>query len=94
MDDLRDKFAIAAMQGLLSTGRVKDRESVASAAYEQADAMIAERESGSVDSVHSIKIELIEAIKEQHGMEIGELPLTGSHLVSILKSGNFLGWPI
>lgn len=43
MDDLRDQFAIAAMQGLLSA-KIKDRQLVAMAAYEQADAMIVEHE--------------------------------------------------
>ena len=65
MDDLRDQFAMAAMQGLLNAG-IKDRELVASAAYEQADAMIAEHEkkSGNVvlpeTTLKAIYVELSE----------------------------------
>ncbi|MDY6481737.1 hypothetical protein SKM54_04635 [Acinetobacter faecalis] len=44
MDNLRDKFAMAAMQGLISDGWMKDQENIATHAYRQADLMIAERE--------------------------------------------------
>lgn len=42
--DLRDQFAMAAMQGLLADGWMKDQGNIAELAYRQADAMIAERE--------------------------------------------------
>lgn len=87
MIDLRDQFAMAAMQGLMATGQ-KDRILIADLAYKQADAMIAEREKGSVDSVYSTKQELIKAIKEQHGLDVSNLHfLTTGHLIFILRTG-------
>lgn len=57
-------------------------------AYKYADAMIAEREKGSVDSVYSTKQELIKAIKEQHGLDVSNLHfLTAGHLIFILRTG-------
>lgn len=87
MDDLRDKFAMAAMQGLLSAG-ITDRGLIASAAYEQADAMIAERESGSVDSVASAKAQLIQAIEWEHNITFknGEV-FCIKHLIEFLRTG-------
>ncbi|ENV16486.1 hypothetical protein [Acinetobacter guillouiae] len=41
---LRDQFAIAAMQGLLADGWMKDQKNIAELAYQQADAMLAERD--------------------------------------------------
>lgn len=86
MIDLRDQFAIAAMPALIMMGRTEDK--VAELAYKQADAMIAEREKGSVDSVYSTKQELIKAIKEQHGLDVSNLHfLTTGHLIFILRTG-------
>lgn len=80
--DLRDYFATAAMQGMVSS--MKDQEQVdrlrswartkgqtisqfiATDSYKQADAMIAERESGSCESVDSTKQKLVEAINRKH----------------------------
>ena len=46
MNKLRDKFALAAMQGYMSTqtGVDSDAESIAYVAYAQADAMLARRD--------------------------------------------------
>lgn len=86
MIDLRDQFAMAAMPALIMMGRTEDK--VAELAYKQADAMIAEREKGSVDSVYSTKQELIKAIKEQHGLDVSNLHfLTAGHLIFILRTG-------
>lgn len=86
MIDLRDQFAMAAMPALIMMGRTEDK--VAELAYKQADAMIAEREKGSVDSVYSTNQELIKAIKEQHGLDVSNLHfLTTGHLIFILRTG-------
>lgn len=86
MIDLRDQFAMATMPALIMMGRTEDK--VAELAYKQADAMIAEREKGSVDSVYSTKQELIKAIKEQHGLDVSNLHfLTTGHLIFILRTG-------
>ncbi|MFN4367137.1 MAG: hypothetical protein ACK4GA_05960 [Acinetobacter sp.] len=86
MIDLRDQFAMAAMPALIMMGRTEDK--VAELAYKQADAMIAEREKGSVDSVYSTKQELIKVIKEQHGLDVSNLHfLTTGHLIFILRTG-------
>lgn len=86
MIDLRDQFAMAAMPTLIMMGRTEEK--VAELAYKQADAMIAEREKGSVDSVYSTKQELIKAIKEQHGLDVSNLHfLTTGHLIFILRTG-------
>lgn len=87
MDELRDQFAIAAMQGLLSTGRIKDRELVASAAYEQADAMIAEREKDDIETNEKIKKMLVVAIDEKYpGVCTGSMT-SAKHLIFQLKTG-------
>ena len=67
--DLRDQFAIAAMQAAL--GQIAElgpelMKLVAAEAYEMADAMIAEREKHYVESVDEIKQMLVEAIREEH----------------------------
>lgn len=90
MIDLRDQFAMAAIQGFCANENQIDWESekMAEWAYKQADAMIAEREKGSVDSVYSTKQELIKAIKEQHGLDVSNLHfLTTGHLIFILRTG-------
>jgi len=86
--DLRDQFAMAAMPALIMMGRTEDK--VAELAYKQADAMIAEREKGSVDSVFSIKEKLVKSIKEQHDLDVSSLKyLTAKHLIFILITGRF-----
>lgn len=91
--DLRDQFAIAAMQAAL--GQIAElgpelMKLVAAEAYEMADAMIAERESGSVDSVHSIKQALVQAIKDQRGLDVSQLTFfTSEQLITILTQGRF-----
>ncbi len=90
MIDLRDQFAMAAMQGMSANPNGEDWtfNQIAEWAYKQADAMIAEREKGSVDSVYSTKQELIKAIKEQHGLDVSNLHfLTTGHLIFILRTG-------
>ncbi|MBL8320778.1 MAG: hypothetical protein JNJ93_00780, partial [Acinetobacter sp.] len=67
--DLRDQFAIAAMQAAL--GQIAElgpepMKLVAAEAYEMADAMIAEREKDDVETKDQIKQMLVEAIKENH----------------------------
>ena len=90
MIDLRDQFAMAAIQGFCANENQIDwePEKMAEWAYKQADAMVAEREKGSVDSVYSVKQELIKAIKEQHGLDVSNLHfLTTGHLIFILRTG-------
>jgi len=67
--DLRDQFAIAAMQAACGQMDVLGSETmklIAAEAYEMADAMIAEREKHYVESVDEIKQMLVEAIREEH----------------------------
>lgn len=64
--DLRDQFAIAAMQGQVANGWMKDQKNIAEVAYQQADAMIAEREKDDVETKDQIKQMLVDAIKEEH----------------------------
>lgn len=89
MIDLRDQFAMAAIQGFCANENQIDwePEKMAEWAYKQADAMVAEREKGSVDSVYSVKQELIKAIKEQHDIDVSNLHLTAGHLIFILRTG-------
>ncbi len=85
MTDLHDQFAMAAMPALIMMGRTEEK--VAELAYKQADAMVAEREKGSSESVHSVKQELIKAIKEQHDIDVSNLHLKAGHLIFVLKTG-------
>ena len=84
--DLRDQFAIAAMQGQVANGRMKDQKNIAEVAYLQADAMIAEREKDSVDSVTDAKAQLIRAIELEHNITVSE-HLCIVHLIHCLRFG-------
>jgi hypothetical protein len=67
--DLRDQFAIAALQGLLANLGMKTGNAdfvIAEATYRFADAMIAEREKDDVETKDKIKQMLVDAIKEEH----------------------------
>lgn len=87
--DLRDQFAIAAMQAAL--GQIAElgpepMKLVAAEAYEMADAMIAERDKGPVDSVTSAKAQLIQAIELEHNRTVSE-HLCIKHLIHYLRYG-------
>lgn len=88
--DLRDQLAIAAMQGMSASPNGKDWtfDQIAEWAFKQADAMIAEREKGSVDSVLSAKVQLIQAIKLEHNIDLrnGE-NFCIKHLIEYLRTG-------
>ncbi len=89
--DLRDYFATAAMQGELSA-QCEDltwanEKSLAVRAYEIADAMIAERESGSCESVDSTKQKLVEAINRKHSGLTASVNESVEHLIFQLETG-------
>lgn len=84
--DLRDYFATAAMQGFISSGS-KDRELIAELAYKQADAMIAEREKGSVESADQIKQMLVSKINELHPGICPSINLSAEQLIFQLTTG-------
>ncbi|CAI3129167.1 hypothetical protein B9Y25_06860 [Acinetobacter baumannii] len=84
--DLRDYFATAAMQGFISTG-LKDRAHIAEVAYQQADAMIEEREKGTNESVDAMKQKLIEAIQRKHCGLHPNMYMTVEHLIFQLETG-------
>ncbi|MFW1760451.1 hypothetical protein [Acinetobacter calcoaceticus] len=84
--DLRDYFATAAMQGFISA-EWKDRTIIAEAAYNQADAMIAEREKGTVESVDAMKQKLIEAIQRKHCGLHPNMYMAVDHLIFQLETG-------
>ncbi|MBF9261603.1 hypothetical protein I0P11_10730 [Acinetobacter baumannii] len=101
--DLRDYFATAAMQGMVSS--MKDQEQVdrlrswaktkgqtisqfiATDSYKQADAMIAERERGTVESVDAMKQKLIEAIQRKHCGLHPNMYMAVEHLIFQLETG-------
>ncbi|WP_312087611.1 hypothetical protein [Acinetobacter variabilis] len=85
MTNVHDQFAMAAMPALIMMGRTEEK--VAELAYKQADAMVAEREKGSSESVHSIKLDLIKRIQEERGIDVSKSPLTVKHLLRILIDG-------
>ena len=67
--DLRDQFAMAALQGLLANSGMNTGNAdfvIAEATYRFADAMIAEREKDDVETKDQIKQMLVDAIKEEH----------------------------
>lgn len=84
--DLRDQFAIAAMQGQVANGWMKDQKNIAEVAYLQADAMIAEREKDSVDSVTDAKAQLVRAIELEHNITVS-VHLCIVHLIHCLRFG-------
>lgn len=83
--DLRDQFAIAAMQGMLASG-IKAKSHISENAYEYADAMIEVREKDSVDSVTDAKAQLIRAIELEHNITVSE-HLCIVHLIHCLRFG-------
>lgn len=87
--DLRDLFANAAMQGMQQDATKYDwtPAGVAQAAYAQADAMIVEREKGSIETVDSAKQKLIDAINRKHQGLNPELVTTIDHLIFQLETG-------
>lgn len=87
MSDLRDQFAMAAMQGQIANGWMKDQENIAEVAYKQADAMIAEREKDDVETKDRIKQMLVDAINKAHpGMNTSTV-CTAEHLIFQLTTG-------
>ncbi|OTG58850.1 hypothetical protein B9T36_10965 [Acinetobacter sp. ANC 4204] len=85
--DLRDQFAMAALQGFIShRGFLCVNEQAAKRCYEIADAMIAEREKDSVDSVTDAKAQLVRAIELEHNITVSE-HLCIVHLIHCLRFG-------
>ena len=87
--DIRDQFAMAAMQGLLANSGMNTGNAdfvIAEATYRFADAMIAEREKDSVDSVTDAKAQLIRAIELEHNITVFE-HLCIVHLIHCLRFG-------
>lgn len=84
--DLRDYFATAAMQGFISADW-KDRTIIAEAAYNQADAMIAEREKGTVESVDAMKQRLVIAIIHKYPDLKASIHEAADHLIYKLETG-------
>ena len=70
--DIRDQFAMAAMQGLLTSGESWNYNTIGRDSYDIADAMLAEREKDSVDSVTDAKAQLIRAIELEHNITVSE----------------------
>lgn len=85
--DLRDQFAIAAMQGQVANGWMKDQKNIAEVAYQQADAMIAEREKDDVETKDKIKQMLVDAINEKHPGLMPSTACTAEHLIFKLTTG-------
>lgn len=86
--DLRDQFAIAAMQGLIAGNYAYGGlGSLAQDAYAHADAMIAEREKHYVESVDEIKQMLVEAIREEHPSINTGVFLPAGNLIFQLATG-------
>lgn len=85
--DLRDYFATAAMQGLISADGCEDRKIIAELAYNQADSMIAEREKGTNESVDAMKQKLIEAIQRKHCGLHPNMYMAVDHLIFQLETG-------
>ncbi len=89
--DLRDQFAIAAMQaacGLVDVLNPETMKLIAAEAYEMANAMIAEREKDDVETKDEIKKLLVEAIKEEHPSINTGVFLSGKALIYQLVTGN------
>ena len=86
--DLRDLFANAAMQGFCAhLGFYAIDPDVADRAYQMADALIVEREKGSIETVDSAKQKLIDAINRKHQGLNPELVTTIDHLIFQLETG-------
>lgn len=87
--DLRDQFAMAALQGLLANLGMNTGNAdfvIAEATYRFADAMIEVREKDSVDSVTDAKAQLIRAIELEHNITVSE-DLCVVHLIHCLRFG-------
>lgn len=84
--DIRDQFAMAAMQGLLTSGERWNYNTIGLDSYDIADAMLAEREKDSVDSVTDAKAQLIRAIELEHNITVSE-HLCIVHLIHCLRFG-------
>lgn len=84
--DIRDQFAMAAMQGLLTSGESWNYNTIGRDSYDIADAMLAEREKDSVDSVTDAKAQLIRAIELVHNITVSE-HLCIVHLIHCLRFG-------
>ncbi|MCU4406675.1 MULTISPECIES: hypothetical protein [Acinetobacter] len=84
--NLHDQFAMAAMQGFIADG-AKDRELIAEMSYKQADAMVTEREKGSVESVDLAKKSLVEAINRKHPGLDPNVNTSLNHLIFQLETG-------
>ncbi|MDO7240297.1 hypothetical protein Q5M79_06270 [Acinetobacter baumannii] len=101
--DLRDHFATAAMQGMVATissqfeldrmrGWAKKNgqtlsQFIASDSYKQADAMIAEREKGTVESIDSIKHGLVIAIGHKYPDLEASIHEAADQLIYKLETG-------
>lgn len=84
--NLHDQFAMAAMQGFIADG-AKDKELIAEMSYKQADAMVTEREKGSVESVDLAKKSLVEAINRKHPRLGANVNTSLNHLIFQLETG-------
>ena len=84
--DIRDQFAMAAMQGLLTSGESWNYNTIGRDSYDIADAMLAEREKDSVDSVTDAKAQLIRAIELEHNITVSE-HFCIVHLIHCLRFG-------
>lgn len=101
--DLRDLFANSAMQGMIASisnqyelDRLRSwanqngqtlSQFIANDAYKQADAMIEEREKGSVETVDSTKQKLIDAINRKHDGLNPTMKESVDHLIFQLETG-------
>ena len=81
--DIRDQLA---MQGLLTSGESWNYNTIGRDSYDIADAMLAEREKDSVDSVTDAKAQLIRAIELEHNITVSE-HLCIVHLIHCLRFG-------
>ena len=90
MSTLRDKFALAAMQGYMATqsGVDSDPETIADIAYDQADAMLSRRGNDSIKENILFVLELIaNNSKTEEGDKIFDLICKHYHLD--ITSSNF-----
>ena len=88
--DLRDQFAIAALQGLLANLGMKTGNAdfvIAEATYRFADAMIEVREKDDVETKDKIKQMLVDAINEKHPGLMPSTACTAVHLFFNLTTG-------
>ena len=88
-NSLRDQFAIAAMQGFCSLPDSVDwsHEHTATAAYQQADAMLVEREKSCAESKDKIKQLLVDAVNKNHPGLCPSLNDSAEKLIFQLSTG-------